>query len=363
MAYTAISGIAPQYENYPNWWLKAYQQGTTTPLAMGLDPAGSTTVAKLELDLLGFINTDGNARVIPYVDAAYDMWLIPTEAEADASDLTNAIQVADNITLGDIISNAADIATNAADIATIEKQGITFYRSTESEYPVFARVIGSDGNLYKCLIANGTDTAAVDPVGDVTGTWLLSGQNEMLVTGTATFTNSTNNIALTGVGLLTGLEVGDVIQATGTASNNTEFTVEVITGDDNVIVNQAHAGGTTTKSLVNETVSCTITLLSKWYNASIGLGQGWATVAAQRSIGVTETNATGRSIEAAITVEAPSSNVDLDSFINGVQISTFRLTSDTGAPQAVSTFIIPSGDTYRVDAGGSDALAAWWELR
>lgn len=122
------------------------------------------------------------------------------------------------------------------------------------------------------------------------------------VSGTATFTNSTNNIALTDIGLIAGLEVGDVISVTGTASNNTEFTVEVITDDDNVIVNQAHAGGTTTKSLVNETVACTVTLLAKWYDAPIGLGQGSVTVTASRPIGVTQTNLTNRSIE--ITVEA-----------------------------------------------------------
>ena len=97
MAYVAIAGIAPQYENYPNWWLKAYEQGTTTPLAMALDADGVTTVSKLVLDLNGFINTDGNAKVIPYLDEAYDLWLIPTEADANANDLTNAVQVADNI--------------------------------------------------------------------------------------------------------------------------------------------------------------------------------------------------------------------------------------------------------------------------
>jgi len=99
MAYVAIAGIAPQYENYANWWLKAYEQGTTTPLAMSLDALGSVTVAKLELDSFGFINTTGSARVIPYVSEAYDLWLIPTEAEADSNTLTNAVQVADNIAI------------------------------------------------------------------------------------------------------------------------------------------------------------------------------------------------------------------------------------------------------------------------
>tara|TARA_R110000796_G_scaffold214800_1_gene330724 strand:- start:827 stop:2092 length:1266 start_codon:yes stop_codon:yes gene_type:complete len=118
MAYVAVAGIAPQYENYAEWWIKCYAQGTTTPVSMALDGAGSTTVAKLQLDAAGFIKTAGNARVIPYLGEAYDAWLIPTEEDADDNDLTSAIQVADNIIPQDFATNAADIATNAANIAT-----------------------------------------------------------------------------------------------------------------------------------------------------------------------------------------------------------------------------------------------------
>lgn len=75
------------------------------------------------------------------------------------------------------------------------------------------------------------------------------------ITGSATFTNSTNNVSLTGIGDIAGLEVGDVYKVTGSASNDKEFTVEVITDSNNVIFNQSHAGGTTTKSLVDEATS------------------------------------------------------------------------------------------------------------
>lgn len=39
------------------------------------------------------------------------------------------------------------------------------------DYLIGAVVIGSDDIEYRCLIANGPSTAAVDPVGDVSGTW------------------------------------------------------------------------------------------------------------------------------------------------------------------------------------------------
>lgn len=60
----------------------------------------------------------------------------------------------------------------------IQEQGIRFYTG-DVNYPVSARVIGSDGNIYKCLIANGQSSTVVDPVGDVTGTWISNGEASM----------------------------------------------------------------------------------------------------------------------------------------------------------------------------------------
>lgn len=98
MAYVAIAGIIPQYEDFANWWLKAYEQGTTTPKLMANDSVPTTTFAKLELDSEGFPNTTGDARLIPFIDGSYDLWLFETEAAADANDTSApAFQVADNI--------------------------------------------------------------------------------------------------------------------------------------------------------------------------------------------------------------------------------------------------------------------------
>ena len=97
MAYTAIANIAPQFENYPNYWIKAYVQGTTTPKVMATDKTGATTVSKFEINSDGFIVTAGAALVIPFIDGYYDLWLFPTAALADANTTGGAIQLADNI--------------------------------------------------------------------------------------------------------------------------------------------------------------------------------------------------------------------------------------------------------------------------
>lgn len=49
--------------------------------------------------------------------------------------------------------------------------GLPLYDAT-TNYTVPACVIGSDGLLYRALIANGPSTTIVNPVGDITGTWV-----------------------------------------------------------------------------------------------------------------------------------------------------------------------------------------------
>ena len=58
------------------------------------------------------------------------------------------------------------------------------YSPLMGEYPVGARVVGGDGNLYQCLIANGIDSTVVDPVGDTTGTWKASAVSYAKITDT-----------------------------------------------------------------------------------------------------------------------------------------------------------------------------------
>ena len=97
MSFAAIAYTMPQYENFAGYWMKAFEQGTTTPKVMAIDATGDTTAAKFQLNSQGFPVTAGSALVIPFIDGSYDSWLFPTEAEADANDTTNAIQLADDI--------------------------------------------------------------------------------------------------------------------------------------------------------------------------------------------------------------------------------------------------------------------------
>jgi hypothetical protein len=178
------------------------------------------------------------------------------------------------------------------------------------------------------------------------------------VTGSATFTNATNNITLAGFGAIAGLEVGDVYEVTGTASNNKIFTVEVITDSDNVIVNQAHAGGATTKSLVNETVTCTITLVSKWKVAPLGLGQGQVDMLASRALGVGYTANKNRSMSVYVTVLMAGGFSTAS--IDGVDISA--LSAGASAPiHATHSLTVGADSIYLLTNSGQ--LTDWIETR
>lgn len=97
MSLAPIAFSALQYEDFANQYIKAFEEGTTTPKAMATDITGVTTASKFQLNAQGFPVTAGSALVIPFIAGAYDLWIIPTAAEADANDTTNAIQIADNI--------------------------------------------------------------------------------------------------------------------------------------------------------------------------------------------------------------------------------------------------------------------------
>lgn len=156
------------------------------------------------------------------------------------------------------------------------------------------------------------------------GTNVISNQLDRL-TGTATFTNSTQNINMTGIGDLKDLEIGDVIKITDSLSNNKLFTVEFITDSNNVIVNYEHRGQTTIKALVDETstANVTVSLFCKYYNATLGLGQGKCIPASGRISGVPETNSTNRTIVFSGNFKTASSgnfSLDIDNVLNVIEI-------------------------------------------
>ena len=246
------------------------------------------------------------------------------------------------------------------------------------------------------------------------------------VTGTANFTNSDNNINLTGIGNLGGLtEAGDVIQVTGSTGNNKLYTVEFRSGVNDVIVNEAHAAddswdtvpyseldeviesGRTYRCLIAHTGAVfatdlaagkwllveyegnkrlaaentgtqTITLVCKAKNAPLGYGQGWVGVRVDRgggTFGVITTNSIGRSISVAVSVSAFTVTTNnepafVQVYVDGRKITRAGVDDTQNALNRMTPvdFIVPPGSEYKVDASAPGGLrdlsiTQWVELR
>ena len=151
MAYRPISGTVPQYTiqasgtTASGYWLKFYNQGdTSSSLPMGVNDTPTSTLAKCTLNSLGqpiSNSLDPNSRFIPHLNARYDAWLFPTEADADANNTASGIQVADNVALAGIyIINAEEfgiVGDGITDNNTAIDNALTEWASIEGATLVF----------------------------------------------------------------------------------------------------------------------------------------------------------------------------------------------------------------------------------
>lgn len=105
MAWTPISNTVPQYAKNAggaaaaDYYIKFYQDGTTTPTNMATDSTGGTTLAKCQLTSLGYPSTDGTDTniFIPHIDQVYKLALYTNATDADNNTLASAVWVIDNL--------------------------------------------------------------------------------------------------------------------------------------------------------------------------------------------------------------------------------------------------------------------------
>tara|TARA_R110002020_G_scaffold147185_2_gene322338 strand:- start:5964 stop:7004 length:1041 start_codon:yes stop_codon:yes gene_type:complete len=247
MAFLPIAHVAINYRDYPSNWIKAYEVGTTTPKPMALMSDGTSQVAKLEVNADGFLVSSGDALVIPYISGLFDMYLFPTEAEADANETINAIRIADGsqgeggstisdtieltdgqttVTLSSVMADTAiiyiqgqnvdqgkllkDVGTQVNDYSVTDGSTIELTRSYPDGSFISAlgfteiesgEVISVHGRTGAVASANGDYTASQItnvPAGNVSSTEVQGAINE-LDTGITTNTSniSTNAAAIT----------------------------------------------------------------------------------------------------------------------------------------------------------------------
>ena len=120
MAFAPIALTIPQYENLAGYWIKAYAEGTSTPVSMATDATGTTLIVKAPLDTLGFpLTSIVGARFIPFIDGDYDLFAFPTKEDADANITVNAIQLADDINADPQSSIVVNVYKQTNTVATM----------------------------------------------------------------------------------------------------------------------------------------------------------------------------------------------------------------------------------------------------
>lgn len=159
MAFSPIAFVAPNYRDFKNYWVKPYDPGTTTPKPFALESGGGTQVAKLEINKDGFLESAGGALVIPYIDGAYDLWMFPTEAEADVNDTSSALRIADDIigVNGAIIANTViSKHTLSEAVALLTAVDGQIVQITDRDDGQFTYLTGQTPNTFNIIAADAT---------------------------------------------------------------------------------------------------------------------------------------------------------------------------------------------------------------
>lgn len=96
---------------------------------------------------------------------------------------------------------------------------------------------------------------------------------------------------------------------------------------------------------------------------ALGDGQTWTNVKASRSLGVTYTNTTGRSIMVMATIlEISPSIAGVTVLIDGSLMASWY-SDNNGTDIAPISFIVPAGSSYRINTSGGCSVEQWSELR
>ena len=276
----------------------------------------------------------------------------------------NTIGGANSVALGatDGITSATDTLIAGGDATASHEGARVFGDNTATPIAsIAANEFAIQGSALRLVDGNQGAGKVLTSDANGSGNWAFQDGVGESVTGTATFTNSTNNISLAGIGDLGGTtEVGDVIQVSGSTGNNKLYTVEVRTDANNVIVNQAHVGVTPVaaeegnKALATEnTGTQTITLYSKAKTAPLGIGQGWVDASASRALTTTYTNSTGRSIWVNIRSEGNG--------VQGLYVDNLLVSKGMETYDQTNAIIIQPDSEYYYTGGTS--LNLWTELR
>lgn len=361
-----LNNAYPSNSNAPDG---NYPYGSARNVTTSGDNTGTPFIANLQNDIIGlqqFLlneaaiipnNTSDNATTSQQFEAMWKIFNLRTltknlTANADYTltakeNLKNIITITDT---GTVLTTGRNIIIDSVGRFIVFKNATTKTLTVKTASGLGVPVIAG-ATTY--LINDGTNVNE-----------LLGGSR---IVGTATFTNSSNNLNLSGIGTI-GIEIGDVIEISGSVSNDGLYTAEILTDANNIIFNYEHRGQTKAnapKSFTNETstANVTIKIYSKAKNATEGLGQGYAGPTSSRAGGVTYTNSTNRAIKVQITVQAVTASSYAFTFNAGGKAYLYNQYAESTSRTITIEHCILPGQTYSLAGLGNASLILWTEIR
>lgn len=141
----------------------------------------------------------------------------------------------------------------------------------------------------------------------------------------------------------------------GTATQNFTFDASAANGTAKLARGNA---GATTQDLMEIDGAGKVTFPAG--SEMIGVAQTWQDVLASRAANTAYTNTTGKPIQVNIVTQTTSTSNNIQARVGTVIVAEFGITA-TNNP-TTSSFIVPNGDTYRMDVANATILR-WAELR
>lgn len=172
MAFTPISNTVPQYSkdaagtSASGYYLKFYADGTTTPISMATDSTGGTTLAKCQLNTLGYpINGSGDV-FIPHIDQTYKLALYTNATDADNDTTANATWIIDNLeqqivtSSNELVKHFATMALAVAD-TDLNVGDVLLIKDRANSHWDVVLASGVTPNTYNIVQCTGVGTLAL----------------------------------------------------------------------------------------------------------------------------------------------------------------------------------------------------------
>jgi hypothetical protein len=227
----------------------------------------------------------------------------------------------------------------------------------DTEFNNIASAVASKAN-YASPNLTGLPTAPTAAIGTNTSqlatTAFVKTSLDVAAANIAITGGTIDNVDITG-GTIVDLDAPLAVNSGGTGKNTLALN-NVLLGNGTAAVQEVAPGasGNVLKSDGTTWTSGTVT-------AGIGSGQSWQNVLSSRNRNQDYTNSTSSPILVCITVSYNASNNPTNFVVGGVTIANTNGNSVGGFTTFPFTFIVPVGQTYRVNT--NNGLANWAELR